>query len=63
MTNTRPDNQHAAEKARADSVPGTDTAREQELKQQEDQKKQEQKLRQSEQIDKGPSACNPQGRR
>jgi len=26
MTNTRPDNPHAAEKARADSVPGTDTA-------------------------------------
>jgi|GEM_PF-1476793 len=28
-----------------------------------DQKSQENKLRQAKQIDKGPSACNPEGRR
>ncbi len=49
--------------ARADGMPKTDAAREQDLHEQTDQKKQEDKLRQSNQIDKGPSACNPEGRR
>ena len=63
MTNHKPTATPSKEKSRADGTPGTDAAREQDLKEQRDQQKQEEKLRQSDQIDKGPSACNPDGRR
>ncbi|WP_313316491.1 hypothetical protein [Stenotrophomonas sp.] len=58
---TKPDKKSDSE--RADAAPGTDAARQHDLTEQTDQKKQEEKLRQSNQIDKGPAACNPQGRR
>lgn len=63
MTNDKPTAGPKEEKTRADGTPGTAAAREQDMKEQTEQKKQEQKLRQSDHIDKGPSACNPSGRR
>ncbi len=63
MTNNKPAAELKEEKTRTDGTPGTDAAREQDMKEQTDQNKQEEKLRQSNQIDKGPSACNPGGRR
>ncbi|PZU26897.1 MAG: hypothetical protein DI584_10635 [Stenotrophomonas sp.] len=63
MTNNKPAAVPKEEETRADGTPDTDAAREQDMKEQTDQNKQEEKLRQSNQIDKGPSACNPSGRR
>lgn len=63
MTNNKPRTAHDKQKSRADGTPGTDAAREQDLEEQRDQKQQEEKLRQSDQIDKGPSACHPDDRR
>jgi len=62
MTN-KPKTPSTEEKTRADATPASGAAREQDMKEQGDQKKQEEKLRQSNQIDNGPSACNPEGRR
>lgn len=63
MTKTTPTAGPKKQNTRADGTPGTDAAREQDMKEQADQNKQEEKLRQSKQIDKGPSACNAEGRR
>ncbi len=63
MANNKPAVGQKEEKTRADGTPGTDAARDQDMKEQADQNKQEEKLRQSNEIDKGPSACNSGGRR
>lgn len=45
------------------NAPHSASEREQERKARQDQHQQEQKLREADQVDKGPSACSPTGRR
>lgn len=51
------------ERSRPDGGPKDAQWRDQDLAERNDQQKQEGKLRDAGQIDKGPSACNPTGRR